>query len=403
MKTPFPVVVQKYGGSSVATADKIKQVARFIQRRAKEGNRLCVVVSAMGKTTDQLLAMAHEVTRDPSRRELDMLLSCGERASMAILAMALEELGCPAVSLTGSQSGIITSDVHSGAKILEVRPHRVQAELDKGKIVIVAGFQGVSIYKEITTLGRGGSDTTAVAMAAALSAASCEIYSDVPGVFTADPKWIKDAVAIPRLSLDEMEELSLYGAKVMHSQALQFAKAEGITIHALKTATDEIAGTLISPRRVREKLASVMLAHKDPVYHLRVSAHGLEAMVSELIKRQIFHMQLYGWMDDAAKHWHCLIHPEDAHGFEHWSRLLQHAEREADCSTVSLVGAGLCEMPKITAHAIHLLSLNSIDVLGMSMAPNRCTFALKEGEAVSALQLLHHELVSGPDPGSRNV
>ena len=183
------IVVQKYGGSSVADTGKLKQVAALIKQRRDEGFRLCVVVSAMGQTTNELLAKANDVSTTLPRRELDMLLSCGERASMALLAMALDDLGVPSISFTGSQSGIITNDQHSNARILEVRPYRVQDELEKDKVVIIAGYQGVSYKKEITTLGRGGSDTTAVAMAAALDAHACEIYSDVSGVFSADPGW----------------------------------------------------------------------------------------------------------------------------------------------------------------------------------------------------------------------
>ncbi|HLT39844.1 MAG TPA: aspartate kinase, partial [Enhygromyxa sp.] len=188
-----PIVVQKYGGSSVADVDRIKQVAARIVETRKQGKRLVVVVSAMGKTTDQLLARAREISPSPSRRELDMLLSCGERISMALLSMAVSELGFESISLTGSQCGIITNDRHSGARIIEVRPIRVQDELDKGRIVIVAGFQGVSYKREVTTLGRGGSDTTAVALAAALGAEYCEICSDVDGVYTADPRVVSAA------------------------------------------------------------------------------------------------------------------------------------------------------------------------------------------------------------------
>src|SRR3989338_3126022 len=175
----MPIIVQKYGGSSLATPAHIRQVAELIAQRLKTGVQLCVVVSAMGKNTNELLALAHEISKNPIRRELDMLLSCGERASMALLAMALHELGVPSMSLTGSQSGIITDNIHSGAHIIEVRPSRVQEGLTQGKVVIIAGFQGVSQSKKITTLCRGGSDTTAVAMAAALDAETCEIYSDV--------------------------------------------------------------------------------------------------------------------------------------------------------------------------------------------------------------------------------
>src|ERR1051326_971412 len=189
------IVVQKYGGSSVADVTKIEQVAERVVRTAREGHRVCVVVSAMGKTTDQLIALARQITESPPRRELDMLLSTGERITMALLAMAIEKRGLQAISFTGSQSGIITNDRHSGARIIEVRPVRIQDELERGRIVIVAGVQGMSYKREITTLGRGGSDTTAVALAAALGATHCEICSDVDGVYTADPR----VVDAPRL------------------------------------------------------------------------------------------------------------------------------------------------------------------------------------------------------------
>src|SRR4051794_7738326 len=181
------IVVQKYGGSSVADVEKIRRVADRVSATRDSGRDVVVVVSAMGDTTDDLLQLAHKVTENPPRRELDMLLSAGERISMAVLSMALNARGVPAVSFTGSQSGIVTNDAHANARIVEVRPFRVQDELARGKVVIVAGYQGVSYKKEVTTLGRGGSDTTAVALAAALSA-DCEIYSDVDGVYTADPR-----------------------------------------------------------------------------------------------------------------------------------------------------------------------------------------------------------------------
>jgi aspartate kinase len=394
MTLDHPIVVQKFGGSSVATSEKITQVAKLIASRAASGQRLCIVVSAMGKTTDQLLALAHEVSKNPSRRELDMLLSCGERASMALLAMALEDLGCKAVSLTGSQSGIITSDVHSGAKILEVRPERVLAELAKGKVVIIAGFQGVSIKREITTLGRGGSDTTAVAMAAALDAEACEIYSDVPGVLTADPKWVENAEHLPQIGIAEMEELALFGAKVMHAQALQLARAEGVTIHAKKAGNEEAPSTLISLESVDEKLSRVLVTSKDPVFHLSVANQGdLKNLLQALLEREIFHVQVNGFANAQGGRWHCLIHPEDAHGFDEWVRGLVYVVREPDCATVSLVGVGLCETPKVSAQALGLLLENAFEIFGMSTAPNRSTFILKHGEAARAVKLLHDRFI----------
>src|SRR3954471_5741641 len=231
----MPIVVQKYGGSSVADATRIRQVAERIMRTKAAGHDVAVVVSAMGDTTDELLGLARQVSPNPDRRELDMLLSAGERISMALLSMAIRELGGDAISFTGSQSGIITNDRHVDARILEVRPFRVQDELARGKIVVIAGYQGVSYRKEVTTLGRGGSDTTAVALAAALDAKYCEICSDVDGVYSADPRIVQTARRIGVLSYEETQEMAESGAKVLNAQAVEFAKDKGIAIYARAT------------------------------------------------------------------------------------------------------------------------------------------------------------------------
>src|SRR5499427_7542639 len=211
--TPTGIVVQKYGGSSVADADKIKLVAKRIARTKAAGKKVVVVVSAMGKTTNQLIEKARSISESPSRRELDMLLTCGEREAMSLLSMALLEEGLEAISFTGSQAGILTNDRHSGARIIEVRPVRIEDELERDRVVIVAGFQGMSYKREITTLGRGGSDTTAVALAAALAAEYCEICSDVDGVYSADPRVVPEARRLDEISYDEMQELAEHGAK----------------------------------------------------------------------------------------------------------------------------------------------------------------------------------------------
>src|SRR3970040_22694 len=206
------VVVQKYGGSSVADVQNLRQVAERVMRTRNQWHPVVVVVSAMGDTTDDLLATAKQVSQNPSRRELDMLLSAGERISMGLLSMAIRELGGDAISFTGSQSGIITNDRHVDARIVEVRPYRVQDELARGKIVVIAGYQGVSYKREVTTLGSGASDTTAVAMAAALGADYCEICSDVDGVYTADPRVVPDARRIGSWSYEETQEMAEAGA-----------------------------------------------------------------------------------------------------------------------------------------------------------------------------------------------
>src|SRR5476649_1361303 len=215
------VVVQKYGGSSVAGPEKLRAVAARVMATRAAGHDVCVVVSAMGDTTDDLLASAKKISADPPRRELDMLLSAGERISMALLSIAIRELGGDAISFTGSQSGIITTDRHSDARIIEVRPYRIQEELARDRIVVVAGYQGVSRQKEITTLGRGGSDTTAVALAAALGAEWCEICSDVDGVYSADPRVVDGPKHLPDLDLAMLQEMAEAGAKVLNAQAVK--------------------------------------------------------------------------------------------------------------------------------------------------------------------------------------
>ena len=235
------IIVQKYGGSSVADIDKMALVADKVVATRRAGHDVVVTVSAMGKATDNLLALARSaalvggVQHDPPRRELDMLLSTGERVSMSLLSIAVQARGEQAISFTGSQSGIITNDRHFDARIIEVRPHRVEDELSRGKIVIVAGYQGMSYRRDITTLGRGGSDTTAVALAAALGAVQCEIYSDVDGVYSADPRVVPDARHLPAVDYAVLQEMAECGAKVLNAQAVEWARKANVRIHARST------------------------------------------------------------------------------------------------------------------------------------------------------------------------
>lgn len=231
----MPILVQKYGGSSVATVEKIQAIAARVVATKRAGNQVVVVVSAMGNTTNELLELARQVSDDPPRRELDMLLSVGERISMALLATAISKLGEQSISFTGSQCGIVTNDSHANARIIEIRPVRVQDELARGRIVIVAGYQGTSYKREITTLGRGGSDTTAVALAAALGAEACDIFSDVPGVYTADPRVVLDAARLESITYEEMQELARQGARVLNAQAVEFARRRQIAVYARST------------------------------------------------------------------------------------------------------------------------------------------------------------------------
>jgi len=240
------IIVQKYGGSSVADVAKLHAVAEAVAKRVASGDQLVVVVSAMGKTTDQLLAQAAQVMQSPPQRELDMLVTAGERISMALLSMAMHKAGVDSISFTGSQSGIITENSHQGARIIEVRPYRIQEALEEGKVVIIAGFQGVSLEREITTLGRGGSDTTAVAMAAALQAHACEIYSDVDGVYDADPNVCPQARLLAEIDYETMQHMAAAGARVLNAQAVEFARKAGIQILARKTADTSGRQTRIS-------------------------------------------------------------------------------------------------------------------------------------------------------------
>ncbi|MCO4771699.1 MAG: aspartate kinase [Deltaproteobacteria bacterium] len=241
------VIVLKFGGSSVATPEHLRKVAAKVTALREAGHLPVVVVSAMGKTTDGLLSLASEVSGHPHRRELDMLLSTGERISMALLTMAIRDCGHEAISLTGSQAGIITTTDHNQARIIEVRPIRVHEALEKGRIVIVGGFAGVSTDKEVTTLGRGGSDTTAISLAAALDAPECWICSDVDGVYTADPRVVPEARKIDALSHGEVLEMGLRGAKVLAPEAIDYARRHGVTLHARASFTDG-RGTVITHR-----------------------------------------------------------------------------------------------------------------------------------------------------------
>ncbi len=239
------LIVQKYGGSSVANPERIKKVAQRVVRYKKRGHDLVVVVSALGDTTDELIELASKVTDDPSEREMDMLISTGEQISCALLAMAIQELNVPSISFTGAQVGIITDTTHTKARILDISASdRIKEQLKEGKVVVVAGFQGISIKKEITTLGRGGSDLTAVALAKALGARICEIYTDVDGVYTADPRIVKDAKKLSKISYDEMLELASLGAKVMQARSVEYGKRYDIPIH-VRSSFSNNEGTVI--------------------------------------------------------------------------------------------------------------------------------------------------------------
>ncbi|GAB4386599.1 MAG: aspartate kinase [Elainellaceae cyanobacterium] len=261
--TDMALIVQKYGGTSVGSVERIQAVAQRVSQAAQAGNALVVVVSAMGKTTDGLVKLAHEVSANPNRREMDMLLSTGEQVSIALLSMALQELGQPAISMTGTQVGIVTEAEHTRARILSIETERIQRHLNSGKVVVVAGFQGITSRDdlEITTLGRGGSDTSAVALAAALQAQQCEIYTDVPGILTTDPRIVPDAQLMAEITSDEMLELASLGAKVLHPRAVEIARNYGVTLVVRSSWTDEPGTRVISPVPQPRPLQGLEIAH----------------------------------------------------------------------------------------------------------------------------------------------
>lgn len=257
------LIVQKYGGTSVGTVERIQAVAQRVKRAVEQGNSLVVVVSAMGKTTDGLVKLANDISSSPSRREMDMLLSTGEQVSIALLTMALHEIGQPAISMTGAQVGIVTEAEHSRARILDIQTERLERHLHDGKVVVVAGFQGISSTAdlEITTLGRGGSDTSAVALAAALKADACEIYTDVPGILTTDPRLVPEAQLMADITCDEMLELASLGAKVLHPRAVEIARNYGVTLVVRSSWTDDPGTRVTSPLNQPRSLQGLEIVH----------------------------------------------------------------------------------------------------------------------------------------------
>jgi len=345
-----------------------------------------VVVSAMGDTTDELLDLARKVSPDPHRRELDMLLTAGERISMALLSMALDARGIPAVSFTGSQSGIITDGAHTNARILEVRPIRIHDELRKGKVVIVAGYQGVSREREVTTLGRGGSDTTAVALAAALEADVCEICSDVDGVYTADPRVVPEWKRLSELSHDEMQELSLAGAKVLNAQAVEFARDKGIVIHARSTFA-EGPGTRIVQGKPRELRISGVTQDKDL---LVVAAEDASALVTILERHGAWPREL--WCEGSSARL-AIVPLENVHGLTALLRDLRASSGirvEEGLAQVSVVGSGIGASREALERVRRALRTEPRSVL---VAPLRISALVPRDESDACVRALHAEFV----------
>lgn len=377
------IIVQKYGGSSVASVSAIKKVAELIKARVLSGQRLCVVVSAMGKTTDQLLQQAKEISPEPSRRELDMLLTCGERASMALLAMALVEIKVPCVSLTGSQSGIITNNVHSDARIVEVKPTRVLAELQDGKVVIVAGFQGVSVDKEITTLGRGGSDTTAVALAAALNAESCEIYSDVAGIFSADPNVVTDAVLLESIDYDHMIEMAKNGAKVMNEQAVRIAKEKGIVIHALKTGELGRGTAIQVANHNHDKLKITLSSREKMVLLSGITKQTFALIYSSIAAHRLEILSVFG-----HEEWSMVLSGYDV---EHLQQILRN-HRVLKINAVASVSI-MCNQPGQLAMLTRVAAQLVDEIIAVQTIANGISILINAGQSAETVRFLHEQLV----------
>jgi len=403
----MPIVVQKYGGSSVADPEKVRAVANRVMRTRDLGHQVVVVVSAMGDTTDHLLELAKKISANPERRELDLLLSVGERISMALLSMAIRDLGGNAISFTGSQAGIITNDRHVDARIIEVRPFRVQDELARGNIVIIAGYQGVSYRKEVTTLGRGGSDTTAVAMAAALDAEWCEICSDVDGVYSADPRVVPGAKRISTLSHEETQELAEAGAKVLNAQAVEFAKERGIAIYARATVQPPPGDSELTDGTIVRKFASrppgtvVGIASERDLFLLLADGRSdelFEFLDAQKVCGKQLHVASTGDNCSVAM----VISRENLHDEDRFrSRLAEKfgsSVRLVDgIGAVSAIGAGINTSYKNLRAGSAAIA--PVQVLGVSTSSFRITWLIPVASVDNAVRALHQPFIEAmPQP-----
>ncbi|GAA4770396.1 aspartate kinase [Streptomyces sanyensis] len=401
------LVVQKYGGSSVADAEGIKRVAKRIVDAKKNGHQVVVVVSAMGDTTDELIDLAGQVSPIPAGREFDMLLTAGERISMALLAMAIKNLGHEAQSFTGSQAGVITDSVHNKARIIDVTPGRIRTALDEGNIAIVAGFQGVSQdKKDITTLGRGGSDTTAVALAAALDAEVCEIYTDVDGVFTADPRVVKKAKKIDWISFEDMLELAASGSKVLLHRCVEYARRYNIPIH-VRSSFSGLRGTWVSnePRGDQKVEHAIISGVAHDVSEAKVTVVGVPDKPGEAaaIFRAIADAELNIDMvvqnvsaattaltdisftlpkTDGAKAMAALEKQKSAIGFDS-------LRYDDQIGKISLVGAGMKTNPGVTATFFEALSDAGVNIELISTSEIRISVVTRADDVNEAVRAVH--------------
>jgi len=394
------IIVQKFGGTSVGTVEKIKNVAQRVIEEKLRGNDVVVVVSAMGKTTDQLVRMANEISDYPNKREMDMLLSTGEQVTISLLTMALLEKGYEAVSYTGWQAGMMTEAVHGNARILNIDTSKIERPLKEGKIVVVAGFQGITEAGEITTLGRGGSDTTAVALAAALKADKCDIYTDVTGVFTTDPRYIKDARKLEAISYDEMLELAQLGASVLHPRAVEYAKNYSVPLE-VRSSIERERGTIIEEEvTVEENLIVRGLAFEDQI--TRVTLNGLTNSLtglSDVFKTLANHhinvdIIIQSFSDERTNLSFSIKSNDLKETIEVLERNkslfpYEEIETESGLAKVSIVGSGMVSNPGVAAEMFAILAEEGIQIKMVSTSEIKVSTVIEDCQMVNAVESLH--------------
>jgi aspartate kinase len=397
------IVVMKFGGTSVADAERIKRAASRIVAARATGQQVVGVLSARGKTTDELIAMAEEVSAVPNAREMDMLLSTGERISCALCAMAIHDLGHEALSLTGSQAGIVTDTSHTKARILDVRADRIKAALDDGKIVLVAGFQGVSTSFDVTTLGRGGSDTTAVAVAAALGAEVCEIYTDVAGVFSADPRLVPDARKLPVVSFEEMLEMSASGAGVLQLRSVEYARTHGVRIHVRSSFSEEPGTVVVSEEDTLEQPLVTAVTHSTAETRITLLGVPDEPGIAGRIFRALADahvnvdmiIQNEPQLDGRRADMSFTVGREDARAARGVLEPLvdelgiDDVAAEDSMGKVSIVGAGMRSHPGVAATVFTVLGDAGINIEMISTSPIKISCVIDGDRVPEAVRGLH--------------
>lgn len=396
------IIVHKYGGTSVGTPEKIKNVAERVKKIHDQGNELVVIVSAMGHTTDELIELMHKITDNPDHREYDMLVSTGEQVSASLLSMALQSLGCPAISLTGGQAGVETEDIYKKARIKNVKLDRIKKELDEGKVVVVTGFQGVDSKGDIITIGRGGSDTSAVAIAAALKAEVCDIYTDVDGVYTTDPRIVKEARKLHAISYEEMLELASLGAQVLHPRSVECASIYNMVIH-LRSSTKEDEGTFIKEATKMEKKEAVRgIALDSNIAKIGVlkvpdkpgtAAKIFGALAAENINVDMIVQSIHsaGLQADMA---FTVDKPDLKKAVEVTKKVAKDLGAETvvsdtDVCKISLVGIGMVSQPGTAAKMFKGLSEEKINIQLISTSEIKISCVVKAEQGKKAVQLLH--------------